>query len=118
MSISRLRKSARTTKGFTLVELLVVIGIIALLISILLPALKKAREQARMVACQSNLRQIAQGFLLYANASRGVLPPLSEKQPPSGGNPITSGGKQWYEFLGENGHVPVGRRERRSPRRT
>ena len=108
MSISRLRKSARTTKGFTLVELLVVIGIIALLISILLPALKKAREQARMVACQSNLRQIAQGFLLYANASRGVLPPLSEKQPPSGGNPITSGGKQWYEFLGENGHVPVG----------
>jgi prepilin-type processing-associated H-X9-DG protein len=61
-----------------------------------------------MVACQSNLRQIAHGFLLYANASRGKLPPLSENQPPSGGNPITSGGKQWYEFLGENGHVPVG----------
>src|SRR5690349_5322883 len=108
MSISHLTKSRGTAKGFTLVELLVVIGIIALLISILLPSLKKAREQSRMVACQSNLRQIAQGFILYANASKGQLPPLSEKQPPSGENPVTAGGKHWFEFLGENGHVPVG----------
>ena len=108
MSISHLPKSRGPAKGFTLVELLVVIGIIALLISILLPSLKKAREQSRMVACQSNLRQIAQGFILYANASKGQLPPLSEKQPPSGGNPVTAGGKHWFEFLGENGHVPVG----------
>jgi prepilin-type N-terminal cleavage/methylation domain-containing protein/prepilin-type processing-associated H-X9-DG protein len=65
----------RTRKsGFTLVELLVVIAIIALLISILLPALGKARAQARAVMCQSNLRQIAQWGIMYANDNHGVLP--------------------------------------------
>ena len=63
--ISGDRKPAIKRAGFTLVELLVVISIIALLLAILMPSLSRAREQAKSVICLSNLRQIGIGLLLY-----------------------------------------------------
>src|ERR1700728_1498739 len=60
--------------GFTLVELLVVIGIIAILVGVLLPALNKARASAQEVQSASNLRQFGFGFQIYADANHGFLP--------------------------------------------
>jgi prepilin-type N-terminal cleavage/methylation domain-containing protein len=64
-------------RAFTLVELLVVIGIIALLLGILMPALGGARAQARAVACMSNVRQIAVAAQMYANETRRFVTYLS-----------------------------------------
>jgi prepilin-type N-terminal cleavage/methylation domain-containing protein/prepilin-type processing-associated H-X9-DG protein len=61
-------------RGFTLVELLVVIGIIALLIGMLMPTLARAREQANRIACLANLRTLGQAMILYANGFKDRLP--------------------------------------------
>ena len=65
----------KTGQAFTLIELLVVIAIIALLAALLLPALSQARERAKQVVCQSNLRQCGIGLVLYAGDNNSRLPP-------------------------------------------
>src|SRR4051794_20709927 len=77
-SIRRFRAPMAREHGFTLVELLVVIGIIAVLIGILMPALGKARKSANAVACMSNLRQLNIGMISYADANKGFTMPFDE----------------------------------------
>src|SRR5688572_902356 len=68
------RRRRRRQTAFTLVELLVVIGIIALLISILLPTLGRARKAANTVKCAANIRSILQGMTIYASQNNGAIP--------------------------------------------
>jgi prepilin-type N-terminal cleavage/methylation domain-containing protein/prepilin-type processing-associated H-X9-DG protein len=79
--LSMLRRTGKN-QGFTLVELLVVIGIIALLLSILMPSLQRARDAANAISCASNLRQMGQGLLLYTADWQGVLPTYEVRDPP------------------------------------
>jgi len=79
------RERPRRRRGFSIVELLVVIGIIAVLIALLLPMLANARSAARTVACQSNLRQLGQALMMYANVNNGwVIPGVNDQTQPGG----------------------------------
>ncbi|MCX5632538.1 MAG: prepilin-type N-terminal cleavage/methylation domain-containing protein [Phycisphaerae bacterium] len=71
----------KTCKGFTLVELLVVMSIISLLLSVLLPSLKKARQQSQTVVCTNNIKQLGLAFVLYGGDYNGYAMPATA--PPS-----------------------------------
>jgi len=81
----------RKREAFTLVELLVVIGIMAALIAILMPALSRARAQALMMKCCSNQRQIMTAMVMYVNDNRGVVCPVVASDTPGGASP-------WYTY--------------------
>jgi prepilin-type N-terminal cleavage/methylation domain-containing protein len=93
---SHSRRSQRQ-RGFTLVELLVVIGIIALLISVLLPALNKARAASRTTACLSNLRQMGAAFNIYLSENKDHLPHYIWRTNPK--NPEISWDGYWIGIL-------------------
>ena len=105
-------RPSRACRAFTLVEMLIVLGIVILLVSILLPVVMRARRASRATACASNLRQIGQMILMYADANQDLLPMGTSAYPKDTSNPLNPDAKwisepTWTCYLIVNG-VPTG----------
>jgi len=87
--MKRMRRALAVSRSFTLIELLVVVAIILLLAALLLPALTKAREQARIAVCKNNLRSLGMGFFLYAQDHDDRIPFTFDE--------VES--KAWYSYI-------------------
>src|SRR5829696_7475275 len=98
----------RRARAFTLVELLVVVGIIAVLVAILLPALSGARATANGIKCASNLRQIGQAFVLYNVNNNGYVIPSYTMSGVTGGADVPLDG--WAPILDRDGLIKGDRR--------
>lgn len=86
--------------GFTLVELLVVVAIIAIIAAMLLPAVKSVRESARSIECQNNQRQLSLALILYAEQEDGRLPSSYDS------NFVPA--KTWMEFIAQDSEIAYG----------
>ncbi|MDH7598023.1 MAG: type II secretion system protein [Sedimentisphaerales bacterium] len=94
-----MRYSTRISKAFTLIELLVVIAIIAILMGVLMPALRAAKEGARKTKCMNNLRQVGMATHIYANDNRGLIPQFQQND----GNWLWDVAVRTCDALTENG---------------
>src|SRR2546430_8020964 len=89
--------------GFTLVELLVVIGIIAVLISILLPVLGRVRRSANTLKCSSNMKQIATALIMYMQDNKNRMPPCLISN--NSGNDVYKDGWFWAAELVQRRYI-------------